>query len=97
MRRTGAYSRAALLAEAAAVRDARPGTRNATLFRAAAHLGELAAAGLIDEHLVVHALQAAAQTHAGVDGFTAHEADRAIANGLHRGLQRPRPITTISH
>jgi hypothetical protein len=96
VRRTGAYSRAALLAEAAAVHDARLGTRNATLFRAAAHLGELVAAGLVDEHLVVHALRAAAHSHAGLDGFTSQEADRAIANGIRRGLQHPRSITTIS-
>lgn len=94
--RTGAYAAAALRAEAATVRGARTGTRNALLFRAAARLGELVAAGLLDEDLVTGTLQAAATGHHGTEEFTAQEAERAIGNGLARGQQHPRAITTLA-
>ena len=87
-----AYVRAALDAEAAAVRGAGHGARNLLLFRAAARLGELVAADLVDESVVVLTLRAAAGGHIGVKEFTAAEADRAIANGLSRGLRHPRRV-----
>jgi hypothetical protein len=88
--RRSAYGRAAMTGETDLVRAARPGTRNAVLFRAAVRLGSLAAAGLLDEQDVRHQLAAAGSVHVGVDGFTAGEADRAITNGLCYGLSRPR-------
>jgi hypothetical protein len=93
IRSTTAYAQAALDGEADAVRDAQHGTRNFILFRAAARLGELVAADLIDEGTVVLALQTAASRHIGTKQFTAAEVDRAIANGLSRGLQHPRALT----
>jgi hypothetical protein len=87
-----AYLWAAVAGEAARVRDARPGTRNHDLFIAAVHLGELAAAGLLDEPTVTTELLTASRRHVGVDGFTAAEAARTIANGLRYGLHRPRRI-----
>jgi hypothetical protein len=92
-RQAGAYARAALAGEARKVAAAGMGTRNHTLFRAAASLGELVAAGMLTEDAVTGALLAAASVHIGIDGFTGAEARRAIANGLAHGRRHPRPIT----
>ena len=88
--RLNGYVRAALAGELALVRDAAPGTRNTALFTAAVHLGELAGAELLDETHIEQLLLDASAVHVGIDGFTAAEADRAIANGLRYGRQRPR-------
>lgn len=87
-----AYARAAVAGEVAAVRAAAPGTRNSCLFGAAFRLGQLAAAGLLDRVHVTDELLSAAAVHIGVDGFTPAEAERAVANGLRYGSQRPRPF-----
>jgi hypothetical protein len=87
------YGRAAVAGETARVRTARTGTRNPDVFTAAVHLGQLAAAGLLDERQISEVLRAAARVHVGVDGFTAAEVDRAIANGLRYGRHRPRPVS----
>ena len=86
------YVRAAVAGELARVRDATPGNRNAALFTAALHLGQLAAAGLLDERDAAESLRAASSGHIGVDGFTSPEVGRAIANGLRYGRQRPRRL-----
>jgi hypothetical protein len=91
------YGAAALAGETARVRIARTGTRNRDVFIAAVHLGQLTAAGLLDERHVTEVLRAAARIHVGVDGFTAAEVDRAIANGLRYGLRRPRPVPPAGH
>jgi hypothetical protein len=88
----GRYVRAAVAGEARAVAAARSGTRNHRLFGAAASLGELIGAGLLDQHTATEALLAAAGVHVGVDGFTLAEARRAIGNGIARGRRNPRPI-----
>jgi len=88
-----AYVRAAVRGEAEAVTRAAPGTRNHTLFRAAANLGELAGAGLLEETDAAEALLAAARRHIGVEGFTLAEAQRTIGNGLTRGRRSPRTVT----
>ena len=88
--RVGAYVRAAIVDEAAAVREARPGTRNTRLFTAAVHLGQLGAAGVLHEHDITTALLRACTRHIGIDGFTESEARAAIANGLAYGRRRPR-------
>jgi hypothetical protein len=67
------------------------------VFTAAVHLGQLAAAGLLDEWHVAEVLRDAARGHVGVDGFTAGEVDRAIANGLRYGRRRPRPVPPAGH
>lgn len=90
--RTGAYGTAALRAEASLVRAAGTGTRNACLFGAAVRLGQLAAAGVLDEHQVRTALVRASSVHLGIEGFTDAEAARAIGNGLAYGRRRPRLI-----
>ena len=92
LHRAGAYARAALTDEAAAVREAPPGTRNTRLFIAAVHLGQLAAAGLLHDNDVTTALLRAADVHIGVDRFTETEARTAIANGLTYGRRRPRHL-----
>jgi hypothetical protein len=88
--RVDSYVRAALIGEANAVTRARPGTRNQALFRAAANLGELVGAQLLDEALATNILVTATQLHVGVRGFTVTEAHRTIMNGLARGRSRPR-------
>jgi hypothetical protein len=91
--RVRAYVAAAVAGEARAVALARPGTRNHTLFRAAASLGELLGAGLLEQDAATSALLAAASAHLGVEGFTLGEARRAISNGLRRGRRNPRRLT----
>jgi hypothetical protein len=80
------YGRAALEGEAKAVAAAGEGARNATLFKAAARLGELVAAGKLDQGSVWAAL-----TDAGLAcGLPRFEVDRTITSGLRRGLANPR-------
>lgn len=86
------YVEAAVTEEVLLVRRARPGTRNAVVFRAAVSLGTLVAAGLLDVTEVRETLRAGCTVHIGVEGFTVTEADRAIVNGLRYGLRRPRRL-----
>ena len=65
--RVRAYADAALAGEAHTVRSAGVGTRNHTLFRAAANLGEFVGAGLLDQNVVTSTLLAAAAVHIGID------------------------------
>lgn len=88
--RLDAYVKAALDDEAGAVTRAEPGTRATTLFRAAAHLGEIVGSGALDPATVVGVLRHAASYHNGVDGWTDQEARHHIANGLAAGLKNPR-------
>ncbi|MDI5967157.1 bifunctional DNA primase/polymerase [Streptantibioticus silvisoli] len=76
-----AYSRAALTGEADRVRTAPGGRRNATLFRAAAALGRLVAAGTLPRDVAEGALTDAAFT-AGLDE---PEIRRTLASGIARG------------
>ena len=87
-----AYGRAAIAGECTLVRQARPGTRNTVLFRAAVRLGALVAAAVLDQQQVHHELLRASTVHCGNEEFTTAEAERAIANGLRYGQARPRPI-----
>jgi hypothetical protein len=90
--RCHAYVRAALHGEAGRVAAARVGTRNQTLFRAAASLGELVGAGVLSPDRAAQALLAAAGVHLGVERFTEGEARRVIGNGLARGRRHPRQV-----
>lgn len=90
--RLDAWVRAAVSREAATVHAAPVGRRNTTVFTAACRLGELVGAGVLSPAEVTTALADAARIHHGIDGFTAVEAERAIANGLRRGQANPRPI-----
>jgi hypothetical protein len=70
--------------ELARVRAARPGSRNATLNRAAFVLGLLAAAGRVRVAEAEDALAAAA----GVCGLPAREAGPTIRSGLEAGVRK---------
>jgi len=87
-----AYGQAAVAGECARVRRARTGTRNSTVLQAAVRLGTLVGAGVLDLWHVEEQLRAASTVHCGTAGFTAAEAERAIANGLRYGQARPRPF-----
>jgi hypothetical protein len=91
--RLDAYVQAALRGETGAVAEASHGTRAHTLFRAAARLGELIGAEVLDETLAAQALLAAAPIlSSGADRFTHHEALGHISNGIARGRRNPRPV-----
>lgn len=82
------YGEAALQGELAAVRRAQPGTRNATLNRAAFNMGQLLAGQALpigqwqlEDGLLATALAC---------GLTEDEARKTIASGLNGGAQSPR-------
>ena len=80
------YAGAALRGEVQRVLDATPGNRNHTLNRAAFALGQLAAAGMLPEPLVIDCLLAAGQ-HI---GLSARECEATIRSGLTSGARQPR-------
>jgi hypothetical protein len=80
------YALAVLEREADRVRTARPGTRNATLNRAAFRLGQLVATRALDRATVEVALTEAALAA----GLGPHEVQRTIKSGLEAGLVHPR-------
>jgi hypothetical protein len=84
--RGGGYGRAALDRERAAVAAAPPGSRNATLNRAAFNLGQLVAAGLLDVDQVQAVLLAAALEA----GNPQTKALATIKSGLLGGAAKPR-------
>ena len=84
--RGGGYGQAALAGERAAVASARPGSRNATLNRAAFNLGQLVAGGLLDPDQVRAALLAAALEA----GNPQAKAKATIESGLRGGAAKPR-------
>jgi hypothetical protein len=81
-----AYAMAALRDETRRVADARPGTRNDTLNRAAFSLGQLVAAGLLPPLSVVTALASAARQA----GLPEDETLRTIRSGMTGGARKPR-------
>jgi Bifunctional DNA primase/polymerase, N-terminal len=83
-----AYALAAFREETRRVAEARVGTRNDTLNRAAFSLGQLVAAGLIPPLPVMTGLAEAAARA----GLTDDEARRTIRSGLAAGVRKPRPI-----
>jgi hypothetical protein len=90
--RVAAYVAAALRAEAEKVVAARPGSRNQTLFIAAARLGGFVTSGLLAEDVVRATLTTACTSHVGIGGFTEAEIARTVASGLRRGGQAPRGV-----
>lgn len=82
----GPYAAAALRAEASLVREAREGTRNRTLNRAAFNLGQLVGAGLIARATVEAELAAAAAEA----GLPERETAATIRSGLEAGISKPR-------
>jgi hypothetical protein len=90
--RLNAYVTSAVTRETEAVAAAPEGTRNHRLYTAAVALGQLVAAGHLDELDATEALTDAA----GAAGLGAIETARTIASGLTAGAKRPRhlPETT---
>lgn len=84
------YLQAALNAELSAVASAGVGTRNASLFKAAARLGELAAGASLSIDLMVAGLLQAADACGLVRDNGAAAVEATIASGLRRGLANPR-------
>ena len=82
-----AYALGAFREETRRVAQARVGTRNDTLNRAAFSLGQLVAAGLIPPLPVMTGLADAADQA----GLPADEARRTIRSGLAAGARKPRP------
>ena len=88
--RVQAYLRAVVDGEARAVAAAPLGARHTTLLRSARRLGRWVggrALGAADARAV---LTFAAQGYIGVAGYTAHQIDRDITDGLAYGAARPR-------
>ncbi|MDA0167170.1 bifunctional DNA primase/polymerase [Solirubrobacter ginsenosidimutans] len=83
------YLEAAVDAELLEVARAKPGTRNATLNRAAFRLGQLTGAGLGDRLQLASALLGAAVSA----GLGEREARATIASGLSAGERTPRTIS----
>ena len=82
-----AYALAAFREQTRRVAEARVGTRNDTLNRAAFSLGQLVAAGLIPPLPVMTGLADAAARA----GLPADEARRTIRSGMAAGARKPRP------
>jgi hypothetical protein len=83
------YAATALAGELDRVRSAVTGTRNNTLNRAAYSLGQLVAAGLLDDATVVRELASAAA----VCGLDPVEARLTIRSGMASGQRSPRVVT----
>ena len=81
---SSAYVNAVLRGEAERVEQAALGTRNHTLFRAAARLGSFVAQGLVAEDVVVRLLEHACRHH---PDFGRREVARTIASGLRRAAR----------
>jgi hypothetical protein len=84
---TTGYPAAALRGERDRVAAATAGGRNNALNRAAFNLGQLVAAGSLDEHTVAAELAQAAHRC----GLPPTETERTIASGLRAGMRHPRP------
>lgn len=83
------YAATALDNEVTAVRDTREGGRNSRLNTAAMSLGQLVAAGALDEGVVRNELYQAAISA----GLTPNETTRTILSGLRAGMAKPRSNT----
>jgi hypothetical protein len=83
---------AAVDGETAKVTNARPGVRAITVFKAAAALGELVGARVLDEQAAENVLLDAASVHDRIDDWTAREARGHIRNGIARGRDNPRRL-----
>ncbi|HEY3957965.1 MAG TPA: bifunctional DNA primase/polymerase [Streptosporangiaceae bacterium] len=91
------YTTTALSAECERVRGAVEGGRNHALNKAAFHLGQLIAAGVLPEDLAAAELAAAASVHYGVGDppFTEDYARSVIGAGIAAGKRKPRPLATV--
>ncbi|QFZ24520.1 bifunctional DNA primase/polymerase [Saccharothrix syringae] len=94
-RHPDAYLDAIVTREADAVRNAAHGQRHRTLLRAANKLGQWVGGGDLDEHQVRAVLHTAAAQHNGVEGWSVHEAETTISDGLAWGMARPRSLADL--
>jgi hypothetical protein len=94
--RLDAYVAAAVHGETTNVTDAVSGTRAIAVFKAAAALGGLVGAGVLDEQVAEDALLDAASAHDGVDDWTPREARRHVRNGIARGRDTPRRLDGLA-
>jgi hypothetical protein len=90
------YTATALRAEWERVRGANEGGRNHALNKAAFHLGQLIAAGVLPEDLARAELADAASVHHGIGNppFTENYARSVISAGIAAGKRKPRPLAT---
>lgn len=88
--RAGAYLRAVVDGECAAVAAATVGHRHQTLLRAARRLGHWVGGSALSATAAHAALTDAARGYLGVDGYTAAQVDRDVHDGLAYGAQFPR-------
>ncbi len=84
------YAAAAVRAEIGAVIAAPPGTRNHQLNSSAFSLGQLVAAGLLDEGQVTEALRRAAERNGLLADDGIRQCDKTIRSGLRAGMATPR-------
>jgi DNA polymerase-1 len=97
VRDLGTWTATALSRESERVRAAAEGGRNHALNKAAFHLGQLIAAGVLPEPLARAELHDAASVHFGVGTppFTADYARDVISAGIAAGKRKPRPLATL--
>jgi len=91
------YAATALKAEVERVRTAVEHGRNHALNKAAFHLGQLIAAGILSEDLAAAELYDAASVHFGIGSppFTPADARATIRSGIAAGKRKPRPLATL--
>lgn len=89
--RASRYAAKALEGEVTSVANAPEGTRNATLNTAAFSLGQLVAAGHIEEHVVHDALTGAARSA----GLEEGEIAATLRSGLSSGMKLPRAVPEL--
>jgi DNA polymerase I len=91
------YAATALRQEIERVRATAEGGRNHALNKAAFHLGQLIAAGVLPEDLAHAELYDAASVHFGIGTppFTPGHARGVIAAGIAAGKRKPRPLATL--
>lgn len=90
--RVDAYVRAALVNQVERIVTAPRGQRHDTLLSAAGSIGRLVGGGVLTRDDAHQVLRGAADSHIGIDGFTEHEAERVISDGLDFGIAHPRHI-----
>lgn len=91
------YAAAALNRETDRVRAAAEGGRNHALNKAAFHLGQLIAAGVLPEDLARAELHDAASMHFGIGDppFTPGDAQATIRAAIAAGKRKPRPLAAL--
>lgn len=90
LRPADGYAAAAVRAEIRILADAPPGTRNHELNRSAFNLGQLVAAGMLDEDQVRAALLLAAERNGLLADDGQRQTEATIRSGLRAGMANPR-------